>query len=252
MRQIRVISRLDVKGQNVINTIHLEGLRVVGDPNSLALKYYEDGADEILIIDQVASLYNRGHLSELTRIFAENIFIPVTAGGGISSVKQARQLLRSGADKIAVNTEAIKNPKFITDLANRFGTQCVVVSIQAKKIGLNKWEALRDGGRERTGFDVLEWARKAVELGAGEILITSVDFDGTRKGFDLSLLSAVSDCVEVPVIASGGLGNPDDAVKVLTASNCEAIAVADYLHMNRGTINDLKSNLNSAGFSIRL
>lgn len=251
MRDLRVIARLDVKGEHVINTIHLEGLRKVGSPNGLAQKYYQDGADEILLIDQVASLYQRGHLLELTRKFAENVFIPLTVGGGVASVEDARELLRSGADKIAVNTSATVKPSLITELASCFGSQCVVVSIQAKRNDEREWEVLRDGGRERTGLDVMEWATKVADLGAGELLVTSVDRDGTRKGFDCDLMARLSKIVNIPVIASGGFGAPSHAVEIMNSGPIDALATADYLHMGRGEIKDIKSSLLSAGFRVR-
>jgi len=252
MRNIRVIARLDIKGENVINTIHLEGLRKVGSPNNLAVSYCEAGVDEILMIDQVASLYQRSHLSELTKKFAKDIFVPLTVGGGISSIDDARILLRSGADKIAINSAATRRPKLITELSQEFGSQCVVVSIQAKIISDSKWEVFTDGGRERTGIDVLEWSKAAVEFGAGELLVTSIDRDGTRKGFDKKLITAISDNVNVPIIASGGLGEPSHAVDMLNSSQCEGVSIADYLHANRGTVGDIKKCLKRAGFVVRL
>lgn len=252
MRNVRVIARLDVKGTNVINTIQLEGLRVVGTPNKLALDYYEQGADELLIIDQVASLYQRGHLLELTREFAKSIFIPVTVGGGIRTVEDARLLLRSGADKVAINSAAIDSPELISLLSAEFGNQCVVVSIQAKRIGSEKWEAFRDGGRERTSKDVIDWAIEAVGRGAGELLVTSIDRDGTRKGFEVDLLAEVSQKTSVPVIASGGLGASSHVTELLSQSECEAIAIADFLHMKRGGgINEIKTALRGSGYVVR-
>lgn len=250
-RSVRMIARLDVKNENVINTIQLEGLRVVGSPNSLATKYYHDGIDEILLIDQVASLYQRGHLLDLTKQFADNVFIPITAGGGIGSVDEARSLLRAGADKVAVNTQAIKNPNLISDLANEFGTQCIVASIQAKSTSENDWEAFTDGGRERTGVDAVQWAKQAAELGAGELLITSIDRDGTRKGFDVDLMAKISSIVSVPVIASGGFGKPDDAKSIFENTYCEAIAIADFLHMSRGSVPEVKEALINSGLDFR-
>jgi imidazole glycerol-phosphate synthase subunit HisF len=252
MRNVRVIARLDIKGKNVINTIHLEGLRTVGPPNDLAIAYYQAGVDELLIIDQVASLYQRSHLSDLTREFAKDIFVPLTVGGGIASVDDARTLLRSGADKIAINSAATRRPKLITELSQEFGAQCVVVSIQAKIISDSKWEVFTDGGRERTGLDVLEWSKAVVELGAGELLVTSIDRDGTRKGFDNALLSAVSSGVSVPVIASGGMGAPSHAVDMLQKSQCEAVSIADFFHASRGTVRDVKESASQAGFAVRL
>jgi cyclase len=251
MRNVRVIARLDIKGEYVINTIHLEGLRKVGAPNDLAITYYEAGADEILIIDQVASLYQRSHLSDLTQQFSRDIFVPLTVGGGISSVNDARRLLRSGADKIAINSAAVRRPQLITELSQEFGAQCVVISIQAKKNFDFKWEVYTDGGRERTGIDVLEWSKAAVEYGAGEVLVTSIDQEGTRKGFDKALVSAVSNSVSVPVIASGGMGTPSHAVEMLKTSQCEAVSIADFLHARRGTIADVKKHLLESGFVVR-
>ncbi len=252
MRNIRVIARLDVKGKNVINTIHLEGLRVCGDPNQLALRYYEQGADELLIIDQVASLYQRGHLLELTRAFAENIFIPVTVGGGVRTVDDARILLRSGADKIAINSAALECPEIISALAQEFGSQCIVLSVQAKQIREGEWEAFKDGGRERSGKNVLRWVEEAVERGAGEILVTSIDRDGTRKGFDIHLLDKVTAPSWVPVIAGGGFGRPAHALELLSRSRCEAISIADFLHMERGGgVAEVKTALREGKYVLR-
>lgn len=252
MTNVRVIARLDVKGENVINTIQLEGLRVVGKPNELALKYCKQQVDEILIIDQVASLYQRGHLIELTRDFARDIFIPITVGGGISKLEDARALLRAGADKIAINTAVTKNPELISELAREFGRQCIVVSIQSKRIGDGIWEAYCDGGRERTNLDVISWSKAAVELGAGELLVTSIDRDGTRRGYDVELLSRVSSVVNVPIIASGGLGKPSHATDLMRSSACEAVAIADYLHMERGEGTPaIKAALSEAGMIVR-
>lgn len=251
MRDVRIIARVDIKGENVINTIHLEGLRVVGNPSLLVQKYYDQGVDEIILIDQVASLYQRKHLLELTTKFAEKIFVPLTVGGGITSVEQARALLRSGADKVAVNTSVTKSPHLITELATHFGSQCVVVSIQAKKNDEGSWEVFRDGGRERTGIDVLYWAKRVVELGAGEILVTSIDRDGTRKGYDTDLMSNISKLVNVPIVASGGLGKPEHAVDLMKETECDALSVADFIHMNRGNIKDIKLSLLNSGFRSR-
>lgn len=251
MTKIRIIARLDVKGPDVINTIRLEGLRKVGAPNELARSYYKNGADEILIIDQVASLYQRSHLSKLIKIFADEIFIPITVGGGLKSVEDARELLRSGGDKVAINTAATKRPKVITEISNEFGKQCVVGSIQAKKVTSNKWICFTDGGREPTKLDCLEWAQELEFLGAGEILVTSIDQDGTKKGFDYELMNQISKKVTVPVIASGGFGNVMDASNLLDGSHSDAIAIADYLHMNRGEISSIKDSLYINGYKVR-
>lgn len=251
MRNIRVIARLDVKGSNVINTFQLEGLRKVGLPNELAKDYFNQGADELLIIDQVASLYQRDHLLELTKIFAKEIFIPITVGGGIKSVDDARSLLRAGADKIAINTAATSNPKLITDLSKEFGKQCVVVSIPCKINENKNWFVHTNGGREKTNLDVFEWAQKVVSLGAGELLITSIDKDGSRDGFDLNLMKGMNLITQIPIIVSGGLGNPSHARDLLKISNCDAIACADYLHMKRGNILEIKNIIIKSKFKVR-
>ena len=200
MKNVRLIARLDIKGPNLIKGIHLEGLRVIGSPNEYALRYYMQGADELIYMDSVASLYGRNHLGEIIKAAAHDIFVPMTVGGGIRSVDDATEILRSGADKVAVNTAAVIDPKLITDISRRFGSQCMVLSIEAKQVAQDRWEVYTDNGRERTGLDVVEWVKRGVSMGAGEILLTSVDREGTRKGFDIALVNAVSSEVGVPVI----------------------------------------------------
>lgn len=248
---VRLIARLDIKGPNLIKGIHLEGLRVVGDPQEYARRYYEAGADELVYMDIVASLYGRNSLTEIIKRAAQDIFIPMTVGGGVRSVDDAKQLLRAGADKVALNTAAIAKPELITDISRRFGSQCMVLSIEAKRIGDNKWEAYTDNGRERTGLDVLEWAQRGCELGAGEILLTSVDQEGTRKGFDLALVKAIASAVPIPVIASGGMGSPDDLVRVVKEGQADAVAMADVLHYNRYSMSDIRSAAKAAGIPVR-
>nr|Q9RDX2.1 RecName: Full=Imidazole glycerol phosphate synthase subunit HisF; AltName: Full=IGP synthase cyclase subunit; AltName: Full=IGP synthase subunit HisF; AltName: Full=ImGP synthase subunit HisF; Short=IGPS subunit HisF [Legionella pneumophila]CAB65215.1 HisF protein [Legionella pneumophila] len=210
MSNVRLIARLDIKGPNLIKGVHLEGLRVVGNPNEYAMAYYAQGADELIYMDTVASLYGRNNLSEIVKTTAENVFIPITVGGGIRSVDDAEQLLRCGADKVAINTAATKNPTLISDIARRFGSQCVVLSIEAKRTVNGRWEVMTDNGREHTGMDVVDWARNGEKFGAGEILLTSIDQEGTRKGFDLELVKQVSSMVSIPVIASGGMGKLEE------------------------------------------
>lgn len=241
MRNVRLIARLDIKGPNLIKGVHLEGLRVIGSPNEHALRYYRQGADELVYIDCVASLYGRNNLSDIVMNAVQNVFVPITVGGGVRSVDDAANLLRCGADKIAVNTAAVKNPSLISDIARRFGSQCVVLSVEAKQTGTDRWEAYTDNGREKTGLDVVRWVADAVKLGAGEILLTSVDREGTRRGFDCRLVSAVTQAVDVPVIASGGMGKPDDLVEVVKRGKADAVAMADILHYNRTTIGDVRS-----------
>ncbi len=251
MSNIRLIARLDIKGPNLIKGIRFEGLRVIGSPAEHALRYYQQGADELIYIDSVASLYGRNNLSDIVQSAARNVFIPLTVGGGIRSTDDVRHLLRCGADKVAVNTAVIAQPGLITEIAREFGSQCMVLSIQAKQIAPGRWEAYTDTGRERSGVDVIEWARKGVQLGAGEILITSVDRVGTRKGFDIDLVRTVAAEVNVPIIASGGMGSAQDAVDVVQQGHADAVAMADILHNKRATLAEVRQYLKSAGVEVR-
>lgn len=248
---IRVIPRLDIKGPNLIKGIQLEGLRIVGDPHLFALDYYRQGADELLFMDVVASLYQRNNLTDIIRNAADQIYIPITVGGGVRSLDDVSKLMHSGADKITINTAAIARPALITEVSRRFGTQCMVLGVEAKQVGTDRWEAFTDNGRERTGRDVIEWVRQAVDLGAGEILLTSIDKEGMRKGFDASLLQQVCNAVHVPVIASGGFGQASD---LLCAGQCgvSAIAIADVLHWKRMTVPQIKQHAQDQGLKVRL
>lgn len=250
MANIRLIARLDIKGPNLIKGIHLEGLRVVGDPQMYAERYYRQGIDELIYMDIVASLYGRNSLTDIVQRTAHNIFIPMTVGGGVRSVDDVGALLRAGADKVAINTAAIKNPVLIGEVSQRFGSQCMVVSIEAKRQAPGRWEAYTDNGRERTGRDVVEWARQAQELGAGEILLTSVDQEGTRKGFDAPLIAAVTRAVSIPVIASGGMGEPAHLFEAV-AQGADAVAMADVLHYERVALPDLRAAARAAGLHVR-
>lgn len=251
MTPTRLIARLDVKGANLIKGVHLEGLRVIGEPGAYARQYYEQGADELLYIDCVASLYGRNNLTEIVRLAAQDVFVPMTVGGGIRTVDDATTILHSGADKVAVNTAATKQPEFLTELARRFGSQCVVLSIEAKRIGPARWEAYTDNGREQTGLDVIEWVKRGVALGAGEVLLTSIDQEGTRKGFDVELIKAVASEVSVPVIASGGMGVPDHVVSVVLEGGADAVAMADALHFGRTSIADVRRAARAGGLTVR-
>ncbi len=246
----RIIARLDIKGENLIKGIHLEGLRVIGNPNEYAKKYYLQGADEIIYMDSVASLYGRNNLTDIVTQAAKNIFIPMTVGGGIKTIDDAQKILRAGADKIAINTAAVNNKNFISELAQKFGKQCVVLSVEAKKQN-NSWESYTENGRERTGLDVIEWVKEAETLGAGEILLTSVDQEGTGKGLDIDLINKVRDAVNIPLIASGGLGTTEDAVNLHKNCKIAAIASAYFLHYNHGTIKDIKQELSKENFPVR-
>ncbi|MCY9692560.1 imidazole glycerol phosphate synthase subunit HisF [Paenibacillus alginolyticus] len=231
---------MDIKGPNLIKGIHLEGLRVMGDPQAFAEKYYKSGIDELIYIDAVASLYERNNLADIVKHTARHIFIPMTVGGGIRMIEDVTNLLRAGADKVAINTAAIRRPELITEVARRFGSQCMVLSIEAKRVGPQKWEAYVDNGRERTGLDVVEWVRKGESLGAGELLITSVDNEGTRKGFDVELIKAVSAAVAIPVIASGGMGECNHLYDVVNNGGADAVAMADVLHYERTNVEEIR------------
>ncbi|MFX1391970.1 MAG: imidazole glycerol phosphate synthase subunit HisH [Promethearchaeota archaeon] len=251
MNKIRIIPRLDVKGPNVVKGINFEGLRVVGNPSILAKKYYDQGADEILYIDIVASLYERNNLVDIVDITTSvGAFIPITVGGGVRTLEDIRELLYVGADKIAINTAATKNPKFITEAAKMFGSQSIVGSIEAKKIGLNKWEAYIDCGREKTGLDAIEWAGDLVELGAGELLITSVDHEGEQRGYDLELYKAINKKIDIPLVLCGGAGNKDHIKRCLDEISCDGISMASILHYNKITIEEIKNYLKK-DYSIR-
>lgn len=235
----RLIARLDIKGPNVIKGVQLEGLRVVGKPQETADLYYEAGVQEILFIDTVASLYGRNHLSGLINDVVQKIFVPLTVGGGIRSVADAREILAAGADKVAVNTAALQRPVLLSELASEFGSQCVVVSIQASQKGAN-WEALSEGGRERSGRNALDWLGEAIELGAGEALITSVDRDGTGRGFDIALASAVDAISTIPWIMSGGFGSFSHLEELLEVARPEAFAVGRAAHLGEISFGDVR------------
>ena len=248
---LRLIARLDIKGANLIKGVHLEGLRVVGDPLIHAAKYYHHGADEIIYMDTVASLYGRNNLVDVVSRATEHVFVPITVGGGIRSVEDARTLLRAGADKVAINTAAIKEPKLISQLSDVWGSSTIVLSIEAKKTGDKKWEAYTDNGRERTGLDVGQWAETGANLGAGEIFVTSVDQEGTRRGFDCELVAEITKRVDVPVIASGGFGSLDHLSQLVKTAKPTGVAIADSLHYNRYSFEQIRSFCLAHGISTR-
>ncbi len=250
MGKIRLIARLDVKNNYLVKGIQLEGLRKLGRPNEFARDYYEQGVDEILYMDIVASLYNRNNLSEIVRRTTDEVFIPITVGGGLRSVDDVRDILSMGADKTAVNTAAIKRPEIISEIASAFGSQCMVLSIEAKRTPSGGYECYYDNGREHSGLDAVEWARRGVMLGAGEILLTSVDREGFKRGMDTELIKAVCDAVEVPVICSGGAGSARDIASA-ARSGASAVAVASILHYRETTVPRLKSEISALGVEVR-
>lgn len=250
-KNIRIIARLDIKGPHLVKGIQFEGLRKMGDPNDFAVRYYHEGADEIIYIDTVASLYNRNNLTDIVEKTTREIFIPITVGGGIRSISDVSALLRSGADKVALNTAALKRPELIREIAETFGSQCLVLSIQAKKIADGKWEAYYDNGREKSGTDAVEWASRVCELGAGEILLTSVDAEGTQKGFDCELVRKVAAAVPIPVIAGGGMGSADHLIEVVKSGKADAVAMASVLHYNKMSLRDIKEAAIQNGINVR-
>jgi cyclase len=250
--KIRVIPRLDIKNDTVVKGIHLEGLRVVGTPAELSKRYYAQGADEILYMDAVASLYERNSLKNIIRAVSENVFVPLTAGGGIRTVEDIREILRAGADKVAINTAAIRRPAFITEAAQLFGSQCITASIEAKRRRDGSWEAYIDTGRESTGVDVEEWAQQLVRLGAGEILLTSIDHEGMKQGFEIDLVKRISQLVSIPVIACGGCGSPEHVEALVKVAPVSAVACASIFHYQMSDISSFKAHLQKKNIAVSL
>lgn len=251
MDPVRLIPRLDIKGPNLIKGIQLEGLRVIGDPAEYSRKYYHDGADELIYYDSVASLYERNNLFDIVEKTAAHIFVPLTVGGGIRSVDDVQKLLSVGADKISINTAAIKNKQLITDIAERFGAQCCVVEIQAKKVNSDHWEAYIDNGREHSGLDAIKWAEEATSLGAGEVLVTSIDQEGTGKNYDRDLLTAMANKIKVPIIASGGAGSNEDIVQTAMINGIDACSFARIVHYEETTVPEIRQACIAAGVNVR-
>ena len=249
-KNIRIIPTLHIKGPNIVKPVHAEALHVVGDPKEFALRYYSEGADELMYLDIVASLYQRNFDFDLLRSVSENIFIPLTVGGGIRSLQDIKNALRVGADKIAVNTFAVHHPEFLRDAAREFGSQCIVLYLEAKKKRDGGWEAYTDGGRESTGVDAVEWAKRAIDLGVGEILLTSIDRDGTRKGFDRELIAALASFAPIPVIAHGGAGSAADCLAAIEAG-ADAVAASSVFNYREHSIGEVKECLREKGIIVR-
>ncbi|MBI3334890.1 MAG: imidazole glycerol phosphate synthase subunit HisF [Candidatus Portnoybacteria bacterium] len=252
MKNIRIIPRLDIKGPNVVKGIHSEGLRVVGNPKEMARRYYDEGADEILYMDIVASLYQRNLDFELLQSTAEALLIPLTVGGGIRSLGDINNALRAGADKVAINTYALHHPEFLREASKEFGSQCIVISIEAKKMGNGQWEAYTDGGREHSGIDAIEWAKKAIDMDVGEILITSIDADGTKKGYEIELIKKVTEFSPIPVIAHGGAGDIPSIEKVIKEGRADAVSASSIYHYRDYRILEVKRALNDAHINVRI
>ena len=247
MKAIRIIPRLDVKGPNLVKGIHLEGFRVLGKPSDFAQHYYETGADELLFMDVVASLYERNSLHDIITETTKKIFIPITVGGGLRTIDDIRNVLRVGADKVCLNTAAVKNPEFVKEASRIFGSSTIVVSIEAIEETNGTYLAFTDNGREYTGLEVIDWAKRVEELGAGEIVITSVDNEGTGKGLNIDLIKKISNSVNIPVIAHGGVGNPDHVLHLFKNCDINSILISsllhyDYVKKNQTSASNLEGN----------
>jgi len=247
----RIIPCLDVKDGRVVKGVQFLNLKDAGDPVEIAKKYSSDGADEITFLDITASHENRNTMIDVVRRTASEVFVPLTVGGGVRVLEDVRNLLLAGADKVAINTAAVNNPGFVKDAAKKFGSQCIVVAIDARSDGKGGWEVYTHGGREPTGIDAVEWAGKMENLGAGEILITSMDKDGTKDGYDLLLTKAVSRKVKIPVIASGGAGNIEHLFEGIKKGEADAVLVASIFHYGEYTIEETKEYLIKKGITLR-
>lgn len=248
----RIIPCLDVTAGRVVKGVNFVGLRDAGDPVEIARRYDEQGADEITFLDITASSDGRGLILDIIEAVAAQVFIPLTVGGGVRVVDDVRRLLNAGADKVAVNTSAVTNPQLVEDAAGRYGSQCIVVAIDAKCSSAGKWEVFTHGGRHATGLDAVAWARRMAQLGAGEILLTSMDRDGTRSGFDLALTRAVSEAVAIPVIASGGVGGLQDLADGIRQGRADAVLAASIFHYGQHTVQEAKRFMADRHIPMRL
>jgi cyclase len=251
MLKMRVIPCLDVKDGRVVKGINFIDLVDAGDPVAQARIYDRDGADELCFLDITASAEDRDTLYDVVRRTAEECFMPLTVGGGVRTVEDVRSLLLSGADKVSINTAAVANPEFVREAAQKFGTQCIVAAIDAKAAGPGRWQVFTHGGRRPTGIDAVEWARRLVDYGAGEILLTSMDRDGTKAGFDIALTRSVADAVRVPVIASGGVGTLDHLVEGIRDGHATAVLAASIFHFGTWRIGEAKAHLAASGIPVR-
>ena len=248
----RIIPCLDVTAGRVVKGVKFVGLRDAGDPVEIARRYDEQGADELTFLDITASSDQRDLILHIIEAVAAQVFIPLTVGGGVRKVEDVRRLLNAGADKVSINTSAVQNPQLVADAAAKFGSQCIVVAIDAKQTGENRWEVFTHGGRTATGLDAIEWARKMEQLGAGEILLTSMDRDGTKNGFDLGITRAITDALSVPVIASGGVGNLQHLVDGVLIGRADAVLAASIFHFGEYTVNETKQYMAQHGIEMRL
>ncbi len=250
--KVRIIPCLDVKDGRVVKGVNFVNLRDAGDPVEQAAIYDAAGADELTFLDITASSEARDTLFDVVARTAERCFMPLTVGGGVRTVDDVRKLLLAGADKTSINTAAVSRPEFVREAAEKFGSQCVVVGIDARQVSPGKWEVFTHGGRKGTGLDVVEWAKRMAEYGAGEILLTSMDRDGTEKGFDLDLTRSVADAINIPVVASGGVGNLDHFVDGVAKGHASAVLAASIFHFGRHSIGEAKQHMAAAGIPVRL
>jgi cyclase len=253
----RIIPCLDVTDGRVVKGVNFLELRDAGDPVEIARRYDEQGADELTFLDITASSDNRGLILHIIEEVASQVFIPLTVGGGVREVEDVRRLLNAGADKVSINTSAVVNPQLVADASDRYGSQCIVVAIDAKQVGVDasgqpRWEVFTHGGRKETGLDAVEWARKMVSLGAGELLVTSMDRDGTKIGFNLGLNKAISDAVDVPIIASGGVGNLQHLLDGVKLGGADAVLAASIFHYGEYTVRQAKEYMREHGIEVRL
>ena len=248
----RIIPCLDVTAGRVVKGVSFVELRDAGDPVEIAKRYDDQGADELTFLDITASSDDRGIIFRIIEQVAEQVFIPLTVGGGVREVQDVRNLLNAGADKVSINTSAVVNPQLVADAASRYGSQCIVVAIDAKQVAPNKWEVFTHGGRKATGLDVIEWAKKMQTLGAGEILLTSMDQDGQKRGFDLALTRSVTDALEIPVIASGGVGNLQHLADGVKQGGADAVLAASIFHFGEHTVQQAKQHMAQQGIEVRL
>ena len=248
----RIIPCLDVNAGRVVKGVNFVELRDAGDPIEIARRYDEQGADELTFLDITASSDARDIILHVVEEVANQVFIPLTVGGGVRSVEDVRRLLNAGADKVSINTAAVNNPQLVADASGKVGSQCIVVAIDAKAVAPGRWNVFTHGGRNDTGLDAVEWAKRVVTLGAGEILLTSMDRDGTKSGFDLELTRAVSDAVSVPVIASGGVGNLDHLADGVSIGHADAVLAASIFHFGQHTVHEAKELMRARGIEVRL
>ena len=252
MVAVRIIPCLDVKDGRVVKGVHFENLREAGDPVEHASFYSREKADEIVFLDISATIEGRKTMVDVVKRVSDVVFIPMTVGGGIRNLQDIEELLKSGADKVSINTSAVRNPELIEEGAKRFGSQCIIVAIDAKKVEDNRWDVYVESGKTPTGLDAVDWAKKVQELGAGEVLLTSIDMDGTQKGYDIELTRSVAESVSIPVIASGGAGTLQHMADVIIKGKASAVLLASLLHFRKYTIAQIKEFLKDKGIEVRM